>query len=259
MPEPWRLGPPSWELEQGRQAKHEADALPPVRLRSESDGGMPTMVGRFASFGEWVEINSAIEGNFMERMSTRAFEKTIAERRDKIRCLFHHGHDPAIGNLVLGSIRELRADTSYEVPLFDAEYTRGLLPGLRAGVYGASFRFSVVKDELRPHPPRSDYNPKGLREVTVTQADVVEFGPTPFPAYKGASAGVRSTRELVREIRGSAYELNPSERWVTRSKPGCPGVLQRERVRKGKPPSWEARSRGSWWWLPIRDESWILA
>jgi hypothetical protein len=163
----------------------------------DSDDGMPTLTGRFGSFGEWAEINNKLEGHFMERISPTAFEKTIQENRDNIRVLFHHGLDPSIGNKVLGPIQELRGDTYYEVPLLDTTYNHDLLPGLRAGLYGASFKFGVVKEEFDPRPTRSDHNPSGLPESTVMELRLREFGPTPFPAYAGASAGVRSLTDEV--------------------------------------------------------------
>jgi phage head maturation protease len=210
---------------------------------------MPTLYGRFASFKEWTEIRSAKEGHFLERISPGAFEKTINENRKSLRVLFHHGQDPAIGYKVLGPIQRLDGDTSYEVPLLDTDYNRSLVPGLKAGLYGASFRFTVAKDEHVPHPRRSDWNPQGIPEVTITEAQVIEFGPTPLPAYKGATAGVRSTRELVRELHSSAYALGLKERWATRTKPGCPGTYQRERVYENERASWESRPEDAWWWL----------
>jgi phage head maturation protease len=264
----WHLGPPprkpSWKL--NTEPPHTIpDPVPAVRLRTSEGGGMPTMFGRFASFGEWAEINNVLEGHFLERMAPAAFEKTIQEHRDKIRVLFHHGQDPTIGFAVLGPIRSLNPDTSYEVDLFDVDYVHRLLPGLRSGVYGVSFRFSVTKDELRQHPTRSDWNPKALPEVTVVEAGVTEFGPTPLPAYKNATAAVRSgtatdaVQRLVRDMRTSAHLLARNERWATRSKPGEPGVLERERITGGQRASWETRPSGARnrWWLPP-DTDWRL-
>jgi hypothetical protein len=37
------------------------------------------MVGPFASFGEWAEIRSPVEGHFLESIAPTAFAKTIAE------------------------------------------------------------------------------------------------------------------------------------------------------------------------------------
>jgi hypothetical protein len=41
---------------------------------------------------------------------------------------------------------------------------------------------------------------------------LAEFGPTPLPAYAGATAGVRSSLEVTREMHSSAYRLGPGER-----------------------------------------------
>jgi hypothetical protein len=56
---------PAWELEV-------RESLPQVRLRSAANGGMPTLVGHFASFNEWTEIRSTVEGHFMERIAPGA-------------------------------------------------------------------------------------------------------------------------------------------------------------------------------------------
>lgn len=165
----------------------------------------PKLVGHFASFDEWAEIDSVFEGHFMERIAPGAFAKTISENRDRMKVLFHHGQDPQIGSKPLGPIVELREDdvgAYYEVDLLDTSYNAELLPGLRAGVYGSSFRFRVVNDKIVQRPQRSEHNPDGLPERTITEAHVREFGPTPWPAYVGASSGARSlTDELaVRQL-----------------------------------------------------------
>jgi HK97 family phage prohead protease len=183
--------------------------LPGAQLEERAAGdGIGVLKGEFAVFNEWTEINSAWEGNFLERIAPTAFNKTFAENRQGMKVLYDHGHDPQIGNKPLGTISDLRAtDTGayYEVPLFDTSYNRDLLPGLKAGVYGASFRFKVMREEFDKTPERSDYNPNRLPERTITEARVMEFGPVTFPAYEGASAGVRSLTDeyIVSQIFGS--------------------------------------------------------
>lgn len=154
-----------------------------------------TMVGHFARFNEWTEIDSIFEGRFMERIAPGAFKKTFRENRDGMRPLFQHGRDFQVGDKPLGPITELREDDEgayYEVPLLDTSYNRDILPGLEAGLYGASFRFRVMKEEFVSNPKPSEWNPLGLPERTVKEAMVMEFGPVTFPAYAGATAGVRS-------------------------------------------------------------------
>jgi hypothetical protein len=114
-----------------------------------------------------------------------------------MRVLLEHGRDPQIGNKPLGPIRSLfedRVGAFYEVDLLDTAYVRDLIPGLAAGVYGASFRFSVNDSGERwdNHPSRSEHNPDGLPERTITEARVYEFGPVTFGAYATATAGVRA-------------------------------------------------------------------
>lgn len=172
-----------------------------LELREESDGAMPTLVSRFSVFNRWTEIDSWFEGRFMERIAPGAFKKTMRENRSQIKPLFQHGQDPQIGSKVLGPISDLREERDEavgEVPLFDTSYNRDLVPGLKAGVYGSSFRFNVVKEEVNQKPERSESNPDGLPERTIKEVRLFEFGPVTFPAYADATAGVRSlTDEML--------------------------------------------------------------
>jgi len=156
---------------------------------------MPTMRGHFAVFNQWTEINSFWEGEFLERISPGAFKKTFKENRDSMRVLFQHGQDFQVGDKPLGPISDLREDGDgayYEVPLLDTSYNRDILPGLEANLYGASFRFQVMKEELVQNPKANPENPRGIPERTIKEARVMEFGPVTFPAYPAATAGVRA-------------------------------------------------------------------
>lgn len=175
-------------------------AIPDIALERAADGGMPTLTGHFAVWNQWTEIRSAYEGNFMERFSPTAMSKTLAERTPKV--LFDHGKDPTVGNKVLGPIRSVLPDdygAAYAVQLLDTSYNRDLIPGLEAGLYGSSFRFRVLQEDYVSRPARSDFNPKGIPERTVTEAQVMEFGPVTFPAYAGATAGLRSITDTMLE------------------------------------------------------------
>jgi HK97 family phage prohead protease len=179
-------------------------SLPGFELRADDEDKPPTLFGHFTKFMEWTRIESVWEGEFMERIAPGAFTKTINENRSDVKVLFQHGQDPQIGDKPLGSIAELREDDVgpyYEVPLLDAGYVRNdILPGLRAGLYGASFRFRVTREEKTEEPAKSDHNPDGLPERTIKEIRLFEFGPVTFPAYAGATAGVRSlTDEYIVE------------------------------------------------------------
>lgn len=147
----------------------------------------------------WTEIDSAYEGHFMERIAPGAAAKTIRENKANMRILLQHGRDPQIGNKPIASLDELGENDL-------GGYARGelfpsldplVVDGLRAGQYGASFRFGVMRDDLVKKPGPSDYNPKGLPERTVKEMAVREMGPVTWGAYSGASADVRSITDEV--------------------------------------------------------------
>lgn len=189
-------------------------ALYPGVLLREVDSGdsMPTLSGHFAVFNRWTEIDSLFEGHFLERVAPGSFSRTFQDNRGSMRVLFQHGRDPQIGDKPLGPIETLAEDDTgarYEVPLLDTSYNRDLVPGLKAGLYGASFRFRVVRESFVRQPEPSDYNPQGLPERTIQEASVSEFGPVTFPAYAGATAGVRSLTDdfLIQALTRSPERL----------------------------------------------------
>jgi HK97 family phage prohead protease len=173
--------------------------MPGVELRAVDPEGnpadvKPTLFGHFARFNEWTEIDSMWEGRFMERFAPGSFKKTLREQGDRIRVLLEHGHDPQLGNKPIASPDVMREDDEgvyYEASLFD-----GLPPlvmdGLRAGQYGASHRFRVMREEIVDDPGASEFNPNGLPERTIKEAQLREFGPVTWGAYDNATAGVRS-------------------------------------------------------------------
>jgi len=184
----------------------------------QADDGMPTMTGHFSRFDSWYEIHSYWEGDFLERFVPGSFRETFAEHHDaedphRIKVQFQHGYDSAVGQRLLGPLADLREDKVggyYEVPLFDTSYNHDLIPGLRAGEYGASFRFRVLQEEWNDEPGRSDHNPDGLPERTITGARVFELGPVAFGASPTATAGLRSLTDqyydAVRAVHPSTFE-----------------------------------------------------
>lgn len=190
----------------------ERTRTPGLEVRAVSDGSMPTLFGYFLRFDEWTEINSLYEGRFMERITSGAASKTLSENRDGIRILFNHGYDPQIGEkpLTKPELTEDKSGVKYEGELFDTSYNRDLVPALEAGVLGASFCFRVVQETWNEEPGPSPSNPLGLPERTLTEIGISEGGPVTFPAYEGATAGVRSTtdaRLAKRLVRGGSPDL----------------------------------------------------
>jgi HK97 family phage prohead protease len=173
------------------------DATFEVRAASEGQK-MPTLFGYLLRFEEWTRIDSLLEGTFMERIAPGAARKTLTESATSIRVLFNHGKDPTVGERALtkATFKEDTSGVYYEGELFDTSYNRDLVPALESGVYGSSMRFRVVKEEFVQEPERSAYNPDGIPERTVTELELREAGPVTFPAYEGATAGLRSLTDF---------------------------------------------------------------
>jgi HK97 family phage prohead protease len=192
LPDDWRDSDPPRD---GLVRAVMGDAVELRGATEERDGRLGTLHGHFARFNQWTKIDSSHEGRFMEQISPGSFTKTFAENRSGMKVLFNHGKHHHVGEMPLGPIAELREDSVgayYEVPLLDTSYNRDLLPVLEAGLLGASFRFRVMKDDLLRRVPVSDWNPEALPQRTIQEASVREFGPVTFPAYEGATAGIRS-------------------------------------------------------------------
>lgn len=176
---------------------------PAIQFRAEGDDdSRPIMFGHFSRFNEWTEINSYFEGQFLERIAPGAYRKTFKERRNEIRVLLQHGRDPEIGDKPIAEIVELREEEEgayHESRLLDG-LPELIVSGLRAGLYGQSFRMEIMREDWVEEPKLSDANPTGLPERTIKEIRLHEFGPVTFPAYKNTTAGVRSlTDEFVFE------------------------------------------------------------
>jgi HK97 family phage prohead protease len=176
-------------------------APPLARLRDDGPeaepDARPLYFGHFARFNEWTEIDSWIEGRFMERIAPGSLKKTFRERAADIRVLFQHGRDPMVGDKPIAEIEEMREDDEgayHESRLLDG-VPELIVSGLRAGQYGQSFRMEIMKEVEDTEPGVSDHNPAGLPERTIREIRLHEFGPVTFPAYANTEAGLRSATD----------------------------------------------------------------
>jgi len=178
------------------------------------DGRLATLEGYLSKFGVTYEVNSVREGRFIEQVAPGAFAKTIAERGDQVVPLYQHGHDPQLGQKVLGQVEELREDEHgvyYRVALDDTSYNRDLLPALKRGQYGASFMFDALADTWDDKPKRSSWNPEGLPVRTLTEVRLYEFGPVTFPASSAATAKARSLCDDLAPAPTRTAETDPDQ------------------------------------------------
>jgi HK97 family phage prohead protease len=176
-------------------------STPPLEVRSAEDGRM-TLFGHFSVFNRWTEIDSIFEGRFMERIAPGAFSKTLKESGSRAKIMWNHGCSDLLRDVLIAKPLVAREDE--RGGYYEAELFRGLpewlYEGLRENVYGASFRFGAVREEWVDHPERSEHNPEGLPERTVTEARVPEWGPVSWPAYDDATAMVRSLSDRFHDL-----------------------------------------------------------
>lgn len=200
-----------------------------VALETREDRGddepLATLDILFARFNSWNEIDSYWEGRFLERVAPGAFTKTMQERAGHIVSLFNHGHDPQIGDKVLGGIVDMgeRKDGPFlTVELDDTSYGRDLLPGLRRGAYGASYMFRVINETWVDPEEASEHNPAKLPERTITEVKLYEAGPVTFPADESTVIGVRSSTDRfwsLRNLRAATALGAPAEPTPPASEP----------------------------------------
>jgi HK97 family phage major capsid protein len=81
-------------------------------------------------------------------------------------------------------------------PRYRAALLEGLpdliVDGLRKGQYGTSHSFRSVHEDWDPRPKGGPHNPDKLPERTIKEAQVFEISVVTWPAYAGATVGLRS-------------------------------------------------------------------
>jgi len=198
------------EPEEGEDGPEEGDEDEPDEEEEEEepvatpdDDRLATLEVDFSRFDNWYEIDSYWEGRFLERVAPGAFKRTISRNGPgAVKVLFNHGFDMNIGDKVLGVpevLEEREGGPHLEAGLLDTSYNRDLLPGLRAGAYGSSFMFEVTAEEWVHEPEKSDANPDGLPERSITEVTLYEAGPVTWPANPEATSGVRSGTDWMVE------------------------------------------------------------
>lgn len=173
-------------------------ALDDITIRSDGTGR--TVTAYAAVFQSPAEIYDQ-DGHYQEQIARSAFDKTLKERAGRFGVFYNHartlhGTPSERGSVPIGTPIEVRADgrglltvSRYnKTPLADE-----VLESIRNGdITGQSFTGRFIKSD-----PRGPYLPARSGDLTlVTRSEIalVEYGPTPIPAYADAEiVGVRST------------------------------------------------------------------
>jgi phage head maturation protease len=171
--------------------------ITPEILRVTDDDEGPVVEGRIVPYEQWSEVDSVIEGNFLERFARGSFAKTLAEQIERVKVYFDHGKSAKYGRQPIGDLRE--AWETDDGLYFRSGLLNGLdeimVDGLRKGLYGASVGARVVRSKVDRFPDRSDRNPKRLEERTYTEMRAFDFSITSQPHYDGTTLALRSVTD----------------------------------------------------------------
>lgn len=169
-----------------------------ARLQERSDGALPLIVGYASVFYRAGDPSTEFEmwpadkygGRVVERIMPTAFDRAVKE--DDVRGLFNHSSDIVLGRSGAGTLR-LSVDATglrYEIDPPDTAAARDLIQSLRRGdITGSSFAFLPRGTEYRDTAADGK-----ITETVIERNDVQLFdvGPVTFPAYPGATSGVRA-------------------------------------------------------------------
>ncbi|HEY5985852.1 MAG TPA: HK97 family phage prohead protease [Streptosporangiaceae bacterium] len=174
-------------------------------FESRSNGDGRTLEGYAAVFNSPARIRDLI-GDFDEVILPGAFKRSLEQRTPVLQ--FEHGRDPRVGAVPIGTIQDIREDTSglyVRAHLFDNATVEPVRQAIaEKAIKGMSFRFSIPEGGDKWTPRKGDVD---LREIRDT--DTAEIGPVVFPAYDQTSVSVRSLlaqldpseyRALIREL-----------------------------------------------------------
>lgn len=148
-------------------------------------GDHGTVEGPVVPYNQWIEVDSFVEGHFMERFAPGSLKKTFAEGKAKLKGYFEHGKTRMFDRMPI-----MRIDEAWDDEV--AGYFRApLLPsvpslvreGLEQGLYGASIGARPIKVQRNRKPGKSEHNPEGIEERTYTEVRAFDISLTPSPAY----------------------------------------------------------------------------
>jgi HK97 family phage prohead protease len=199
-------------------------ALSGIEILRTSDGhGDGRTVEAYAAvFDVPTEITDG-QGHYLEVIDRSAFKRTLSHGIDTVGVFYHHGltlhGTPSdLGSVPIGSPLDISPDARglRTVTRFNrSDLADAVLEAIRSGdVKGYSFRGKIFKSSPTrvPKVTRSGALPTILR----TELGLMEYGPTPTPAYRDAGIlAIRSelgeVKELLTAMRGTIEPSTPDD------------------------------------------------
>ncbi len=173
----------------------------PVPARIEERAGKTPMIAGLASvyydgtdatqFQLWQDGSDVC----VERILPGAFDDALS-RPDDVRALVNHDPAMLLGRMSAGTLRlaSTSAGLAYEIDPPGTQAARDCMESIQRGdMTGSSFAFVVDAQNFAYQ--KREGGTLYVREIrSVTLQDV---GPVTYPAYEGATAGVRAAGEII--------------------------------------------------------------
>ncbi len=180
-----------------------------IGIRSRAQGGDGRIVDAYAAvFGTEAEIVDQ-DGHYLERNDPAAFNRSVADRRAQIFCVYNHaktlqGTPSDTYSVPLGEVVNIQPDDYgllTSVRYNTDEASDRILQAIKSGsLKGMSYTGVFVRSSPELGGPYDMFaaNKSGdLQVVTRQEIALIEFGPTPIPAFDTADVvGVRN-REAI--------------------------------------------------------------
>lgn len=151
----------------------------------------------------------------VERIMPRAFDRAVKE--DDVRALFDHDSAVVLGRSGAGTLR-LSVDAiglRYEIDPPDTAAARDLIVSLRRGdISGSSFAFLPRDTSRREVMPAADGSKPGEYVIERNDVQLFDVGPVTFPAYAGATSGVRAADSDLAAERAILTSLRADRDWL---------------------------------------------
>jgi len=170
----------------------------------KADEGPTTIEGYAAKFN----VDSVPMWGFTERIAPGTFTRTLKENPD-IKALWNHDSNCVIGSTKGGSLQLSEDDVGLKFSLDpgDTSWGKDALECIKRGdVSGVSFGFMTQKCEW-------DYTDPDNTIRTLTDVDLYEISPTPFPAYPDTEVQARSIKDefekFMQENPAPAVKIDP--------------------------------------------------
>lgn len=190
LPDTWDSAPRSMPDEGGEFLR-----AMPFEVVSADDG--QTLEGYAAVYDTWARIKDWA-GEYEESFAPTAFTRSLREKTPAL--LFEHGMHPLIGKMPLGVFDQIQPDSKglyVRARLSDNWLIQPVRDAVRdQAITGMSVRFQTGKggDVWQQQG--------GSVRRRVTDATLVELGPTLSPAYQATTASVRSILDQLPDLTG---------------------------------------------------------